>query len=358
MKNQKTFFLRKLFGTIFLISAIICLTLWVFGMRDFFIDFNSPLLFAYFNYSLKSILIPIYYLKEKIKEMLKDKESIQNLVLHKKSHEFDLQFLNEETFSEAIEKVNKERSFDYDKNFCKITATVFFLYFIPTLLYIWGFNLTNKRSNYILSNLGTIFIAIIMRFYKKKQFSIQIIIAIIIFYSGVILFTISINETDQDNLFGDMLIFLAVIIFSIYIIKLKSFSKYYPSFDITQVFGYIGINVMILVPFVLIFLQIFKDESIKFPVGKDILIILLDSIYSCANDIFVGLAIILLSPYLIAAGMSLYYPIMVTNEIISNNTKFDVFYLIGIILVISAFGIFLKDNCKSKQKIEKYNIIK
>jgi drug/metabolite transporter (DMT)-like permease len=337
---------RKTIGY-FLLALIILLTSAAYEWtNDLLKQFNKPFTFAYINYSCKTIFLLIYYLKEKFNQkFFKKSEFVDEEIMIKSTHEYNLENINEETFSETFDKIQFEKKIEYQNNLCKIILTLMLLYFVPTFLFVYGMSKTCDCTRFVISNLCTMFILVEKLMFLKGKCSVFRLIALIVLYIGVFLFRKT-NYIDDprknDDVVSDICILISVFLYSVYLNMIKYYSKRFKHyFDFTLILGYIGLYVLIFIPFAIILLVLVKVELFELPQADDIKLILLTSTLSSVNDILIYNTVILLSPHLVSAGYNLYFPIYMTYSLIHGDKTFDYYYLSGIILLFFSFFVFV-----------------
>ena len=338
----------KIYGCIFLLSTISFTAFLYRSIQDHFIISNKPDFLAYFMYSFKIIFFLIYFLKEKIKKRFNNQPEDTETILNKTTYEFNLDYLNDDTFSDYFERIQIYKKKSYEINLCKIIFSLILLNLIPTFFFLYGVLRTCKCNQFILINLCTLFILLENFLIYRGKFNKYNFISLLILYLGVYLFHNS-NTVDDNigsfDLTGNIFIFIAVFFYSLYLNVLKYYSKTYDHFfDIIYIYGYIGLYALIFLPIGIIFLSLLNIEQLYFPKLQEMESMLIISVLSIVNDLLISKSIILLSPQLISSGINLYYPLIITIKLISGEINFDYYYLSGLVLIICSFLIFFYDH--------------
>jgi drug/metabolite transporter (DMT)-like permease len=342
---------KKILGYIFL-SVVIAITVLSSILIKSLSTQVKPFFLTYINYCFLTLLIPIHAIKEKIigikrKEVETDYENIKKDCTN-------------DTFSETYIQLNQK---NLEKNFKKfhiICITLMVFWYFGNAFYNVGLSMTSISSANTLSNSSAIFILLINFIFKRTCSIIRVLAIILITAGGVLMafFQRQSKEKDdgKDSIMGDIYLIIGALFYSFYALILKYYAKRYRrKFDMMEIFGYIGFYNMLFIPFYLIFLNMLGLESFIWPDGKQMLFIFLNAVVSgMLSDLLQSYSITLLSPHIVSFGLAFTIPISYTNDILADNIKFNVFYLIGSICIFAAFVfIFYESYKKYLKKKEK-----
>jgi drug/metabolite transporter (DMT)-like permease len=340
----------KLKGYLLLLLLIIFTSFGYVWTDNLFNSFNKPFSYVYINYSFKTIFLLIYYLKEKFKKRFgKEVDFSDHISRTRTTFEYNLENIDDDTFSETMEKIQIEKRIEYEKNLCKIVSIIMILYSLPMFLLVYGMFRTCDSRKFTISNFCTGFVLVEKIILYNGKCSIVRFVALIFLYTGCILF-VQIKELDGKDTYdviGDICIFVAILLYSFYLNVIKYYSKLYKHyFDFIQILGFIGLYVLIFIPFAIFFLILLNIEILSLPSFEELRIILLLSIMSLVNDLLICNSVIMLSPHLVSSGYNFYYPILITYNIIIGKQDFDLFYLLGMILMLISFIMFVLEHTR------------
>lgn len=340
----------KLKGYLLLLLTIVFTSFAYVWTNTLFNSFNKPFSYVYINYSFKTIFLLVYYLKEKFKKWYRKDHDFSDIMSRTQTtFEYNLEKINDDTFSEAIDKIQIEKRVEYEKNLCKIISNIMILYSLPMFLLVYGMYRTCDCRKFLISNFCTGFVLVEKILLYNGRCSIVRLIALIFLYTGCILFVKmnGIDGNDSNDIIGDICIFIAIILYSFYLNVIKYYSKHYRHyFDFIQILGFIGLYVLIFIPFAIFFLILLNIEILSLPSIDELRIILIISILSSINDLLICNSVIMLSPHLVSSGYNFYYPIIITYNVILGKQDFDLFYLFGFILMLISFMMFVIEHAR------------
>lgn len=356
-KINKLYF-RSIIGYILLVVVILLTVLsavWVQKITDTV----KPFCLTYINYSFLTILIFVHCGKNKIKNCKKKK--VDNL---ENSYEDIAEQITDDSVSETFAKVMVDNRSDYSGKFHIICIILMTFWYFGNAFYNLGLSVTSITSSNTIANVNIVFIFLIKMIFFKSKCSLYKIIGLIFCIAGIILMAIfdatARQVKKEDSIIGDLYIIVSALFYSFYAISIKYYSKKHRfHFDVMEVFGYIGLYNMLLIPFVLIVLHIFGVESIAIPKGNDILLIFINAVVAgIVGDLIQSYCITLLSPHIVSFGLTLTIPLSYLWDFFNKNIEFHFLYIVGSILIYVAFSIILYENyIKYKKKKEQLELL-
>jgi drug/metabolite transporter (DMT)-like permease len=329
-KKIKLLLIRRIIGLVFLIIVIFLSTLssiWVKNVSRTV----KPFLLTYTNYILIVILIPITFIKRKIIEKCN------------KGGDKNINTIN------SMEVLNK---LEYNKIFHVTCIILMLLWILGNAFYNVGKSMASITTSNSLSNSAIIFILLGKVILFKSKCTIYKIFGLIICTVGVGLMTafeaVSEKDPGENTILGDIYLILGAFLYAGYALIIKHYSKKFKRhFDMMEVFGYIGLYNTLLMPFFILFLHFCNIEIFQMPTWTDILCIFINTLIAALiSDLFQSYSITLLSPHLVSFGLAMNIPLSYLFDILKGNIQFNLYYLFGSILIVSAFGVNLYESYK------------
>ena len=354
----------KLTGYICLFFVIIITVASSILTKSIETDFNKPFTFTYYTYCFLVILILVFYIKEKLKSYF------NNRVIDENEQEADIDLIRQSLqldFSEALQKLKSDNKREFEEYSNHIVILLMFLWYFANAFYNVGLTYLQISFGNTLSNLSFLFILLEKFICFGKKCSIFKVVASLVAVSGLALIAInqlrSSTETivSSDAFIGDIFILLGAFFYSIYSVLIKFFSKRYgDDFDIMFIFGFMGLYNLLLIPIFLFALSLFGGEAFEFPgfniIGKIFLNAIVAAIFS---DLLNSYAIILLTPHIVAFGLTLTIPLSILWDYLfkdkGNVVNFDAFYAFGTIFIFISFIIVVYESYR-KIQLKKRNM--
>jgi drug/metabolite transporter (DMT)-like permease len=341
---------RKIIGYVLLAFGI-CVNVLSSIWLQFIETDVKPFTLTYINYSFLSFLIIICFIRDKCK---------QCFIKEEKEHEIStmLDQTKDDTFSDTYDKIRVESKIKYEKEFHFICVILMFCWFFGNAFYNMGLTLTSITSANTLSNSAIIFILVEKVIFFKSKCSKYKIIGLLLCMGGVILMayfeaTIKREDEKERTIKGDICILLGAFCFSLYANLVKYFSKKHKHhFDMMRTFGFIGFYNMIIMPFLLLFLQICSIEKIRMPTFRNLCYILINAVVAgFISDLAQSYSMILLAPHIVSFALIFSAPLSYLYDYLIGDIKLNYFYLLGSGLIFSAFiCIFYENILKIKRK--------
>lgn len=305
------------------------------------IRFNTleirPFNFCFLNNSLLTLLIPISF----IKNIIRTKWLKNNI---ETTSEELLIRLNRDSLSDLIDNQNNDKSRQYNKQFYLYCLLLMSLWTLATTSLYYGIALSSSVTVNALANISIIIILIGKVAVLNNRVSIMKIISALVCMVGLFLLTnfrMTLNSTGEHfPLIGSILTVLSAIFYSAYVLVLKYFSKKYKHyFDMMEVFGYIGLFNLFILPFLLIFLTFLKIEHFTLPSSNEVLRMVFNGLITgLLCDQMQSYAITYLSPLVVALGIGLIVPFLYGFDMFMiNSFNFNIWYVMGTLLMIISF---------------------
>lgn len=374
----------KLLGVLFLFLTIGLLVLSSIIIQMIAVDdgFLKPFIFSYFNYSFLILLFPFYYTKIWVSKKCKKEAPITNTVKeeilsnnenetinNKESNptvnyneertltiDKEQKFLNEQTIDEDNnQKINLR--LEYNKKFHLFCIILMLLWYFGNCFYNLSIMTTSISSTNTISNSSIIFIfAIKIGFLKSKCSKYKVIGLILIIVSLIGVFWIDSdirNNRDQVSISGDIFAIVGALFYSVFALYLKYlYKKYGDNLNIIEIFAYIGLYTLLIIPVILVIMHFTHLEVFTFPNKKQFLIIFINSfIGSMISDVFQNYSNVLLSPHVVSFGLTLTIPVSYFYDVFEKKVRFDYRFIIVSFIIIIAFSFILYEKLTKKKKI-------
>ena len=322
-------------------------------------NFKKPFIFTYFNYSFMSILVVIYYIKEKIKACFFSKK--KNRI---REHETDIELIRNSTtddnFSEAYQFIKKARKIEFREFSYHIVILLMFLCYFSKAFYYIGLNYLGRLNGTGVSYSMFFFILFEGILCFNKRCSILKLLASIIFAAGLILIILNqikrTNHFSSDWIYGYLLIILSGLFYSLYAIFIAFFAKRYcEEFDIMLIIGLIGLYTLLLIPVFLLSLTIFGGETFEFPGFYKLWIMFIEYfLISIICEIISSYTFTIVSPKLVSVALTFSIPLTIAYRDIffkdvEEYTTFDGYYISGTILIFISVLLIIYERSKKKK---------
>jgi drug/metabolite transporter (DMT)-like permease len=360
----KSLYIKKIIGYILLFLVIIINVLSSIWVKDI-TENVKPFLFTYIDYSFLSILILVHYVKKKMQQYFKRKKLNDE---EKYFSEMEEGILSDDHFSETFEKIQNDNVNEYKQGFHFMVIVLMIFWYFGNVFYNLGLTRTSITSSNTLSNVTIIFLFTLKVLIFKKYSILKSwfkIVSTFLCVGGIILMAIFENyniqqsEGQEHSIVGDIYLILGALFYSFYSIYLKySYKKHRHQFDMMEVFGYLGLYNLLLIPFLLLLLNVLSIEIIKFPEPMTILYIFLNAVVAgIISDLCQSYCITLLAVHIVSFGLTLSIPLSFFYDMLLKTMDFNLFYLFGTILIFSSFIlIFIENIIKIRKKKEKMTV--
>ncbi|KAK9373298.1 uncharacterized protein V1513DRAFT_382888 [Lipomyces chichibuensis] len=214
---------------------------------------------------------------------------------------------------------------------------------------------TSVASGTILACTSSFFTLIIGSLVGVEKFSQRKLFAIMASLAGIFLISTQDSADDDENnnltagsiIVGDLMSLASAAIYGLYTSLLKVRIGDESRINMQLFFGFVGIwNTIILWP-VLLILHITGAERLEMPPTPYVwLILFLNCLATLGSDYLWIVTILLTSPLVVTMGLSGTIPLAVIGDIIFNHVHVSLWYLIGALLVGSAFFVINRDEEK------------
>ena len=360
-RNKK----RKLIiGFILLAIVIVITVVSSILIKDVYKDYPKPFAFTYFDTLFLAALIVVYY----IKIFIKSKLSYLNTPDQEKEESYhNLRQFSEGEYSQEIKKIKEQKEKPYNRRFHKYGIIMMLFWYFGNGFYNLGLINTSITSSNTLSNTSIVFIFLIKAIFLGAKCELLKIIATLLAGAGIFFMarfesTIE-GDTQKASFLGDVYVLTGALFYSIYAIILKRFSKNNEKyFDMMEMFGYIGLYNLLIVPLFLVILHFTTIEAFIIPTPNDILYIFINALVSgIIADLLQNYSIILLSPIMVSFGLTFGIPLSFMYDLFNGKIEFSYEYLIGSVLIFSSFivmiyGKFKRANMKKMKEREEEDI--
>lgn len=165
-------------------------------------------------------------------------------------------------------------------------------------------------------------------------------------FGGIVCIGIAEDDTEKDNLVGDLFAVAGAAFYAGYSVCLKTVD----GGDMVKVFGCMGIvNFVLLGPGVIL-VDLVGIEKFEAPGWYQVELIVLNGIVgSVACDLFWARSVEYLSPTICTLGLSFTIPISMAADKYLEKSEFEYFYILGALLILAGFVIItLTDNTPSQ----------
>ena len=132
-------------------------------------DYPKATVLVLFNYSLKTLFLLFYIIKEKIKRKYFIHSMVYEDIHNRTTYEYDLDYVNDETFSETYYRIQSDIYNELKNTFKKIIFILMFLNFLSTYLFLYSISNSSEGNQFIIISLCPLFILLEkLVFFKGK----------------------------------------------------------------------------------------------------------------------------------------------------------------------------------------------
>ncbi|CDJ38320.1 hypothetical protein, conserved [Eimeria tenella] len=140
-----------------------------------------------------------------------------------------------------------------------------------------------------------------------------------------------------DTFLGYVLAFLAAAAYALHTTALKAQENFDPDFDVDLIYGLMGLWVLVALPLLTLLLHLLQLEVFMWPDAFSWAVLLLCGLVGTAfADICWGRAVFLLNPVVATAASNVQIPISLWLDAIIFGRRFDGWYFVGMVAVVSA----------------------
>jgi drug/metabolite transporter (DMT)-like permease len=356
-KEEKKYELRKTIIGLILLSIVVIITVASSAVIKSVTETVKPFLFCYLNYNFYLVFILVDKIKnwyKKRQENNFDTDTEDNKIYTIRDH-----VRRDSGFSIEMRRFDSEVESSYENNFVCLTIILSLLWYMSNAFYSYALTFTYITNVNCISSSSIIWVLFLEYFFlikgdKRQNFiSFWKIFAVLFTISGLVNITIfnhnQNNNTKEENepnsikktIIGFSLSLSSSIIYSIYSVYFKYQSlKYAEKFNIVEIFGFMGLFNLLIIPFLLIILQIIKLEIFKIPTLEEFYWISANGFFAVIlNDFLMCYCILLLNPELVSFGITMTVPCSYIFDIfIKKDFEFNIIYLLGLICLIIGFA--------------------
>ena len=356
-KTENHNFSLKCAGYTNLFIAIIITIFNCLFVRSIEDPIKKPFSYTYYLYSLYLLLIPTYYIKERIKEGSTNKPST---VIREQETDIDIirNSVLEENFSEALITLKKEKNHEFEKYSNHIVISLMVLSYFSRALFLIGLNKLKFQIANSLLRLNFLFILTEKLLCFKTKLSKYSIFASIFAFTGIVLFLVHQSDTSfssKDCILGYTFTFIGAFFLSLYSVLINFLGKKYnEEFDVTLILGFIGLYNLLLIPIFLFSLNIFGGETLEFPDLKTMWTILINCILQgMIPELLYSYSLVFLSPISVGIIMSVIIPFSIICEKLLGQTNLeqknllDLYFILGTVFVFMSFIIIIYESLKN-----------
>jgi drug/metabolite transporter (DMT)-like permease len=334
-KKVNKLYTKKVLGYILLLFVILITVLSSIWIQDISANINTFLL-TYINYSFLSLFILFYHIKQGLKRYFKNQASPETVTIDQ-----DTTKLHDKAIPQKV--------------FYTMCIILMIFWYFGNAFYNLGLTKTSITSSNALSNTAILFILFEKAIFFRKRCSVYKIVGVTLCTTGIALMTyydsLERRNGTKGSIIGDIYIVLGALFYSFYANSLKYYSKRYKAFDMTLVFGYIGLFNMLIIPLVLLTLHLTGIEVFVVPSWHSILYIFINALVAgFISDFFLANTIILLAPHIVSFGMTLTIPLSYLFDFYKDNVDFSLLYLVSTLIIFLSFTIIFIESYQKYQK--------
>ena len=351
--------------------VLIILYIIIYTINAIYIRINSlnliPIKASFIQGSLFSIFIPISFLVASNKNFKKKRRHIGK---EKEVLNIEIENNMKDNLSDFMNKRFYEVYYQYVSKFYLLTAFFSVLYFLSIYLFYQGISFTQPLFGQIFFSFISAGLILIKLFDKKMKCNLNKILSYICILGSSIVYMISFLKNDDikfDKNYAFSTLFLVIFVVCqstlIYFVK-KVFKKYFYYVDVLEFVGYIGIYIVVFVPFILTILYfIFYSELIyDNPSGNSMFIVIGKGFFStCICDLCLAYILkyfaLKITCKLMIINLSIIYLIF---YIVTGKEKIfkDYYFMIGQVLTVILFILLIQNIYKKNLKREEFEVKK
>eukprot|EP00871_Galdieria_phlegrea_P002253 jgi/Galph1/3028/GphlegSOOS_G1656.1 len=328
---------------------------YIFGV----INYEKPLFLTYFSTSFFIVyLLPnlVKFMMTKVSNIFLQQQQSGSRGLSQASAVSKVNDLPQETVDEAeIRTLSVQEHTVQNNSFLQVYGSTVIQFGLLWLMANYFFNLaldrTSVASNTILSTLSSIFTLLMASFLQVEKLTLLKVFYVILNFVGVVLVTWSDSRSrGTRTMIGDACSVISALFYSFYVLFLRlRFSESNPV-DISQLFGWMGLFMLIgLIPLLFVW-DGFQWETFDRPSFTSFLWLVINALIGTVlSDYLWAIAVVFTSPVLATMALSLTIPLSTCFDALGNQTQFSFLYMVGALCVFSGFIGLALENRKDEQ---------
>lgn len=276
-----------------------------------------------------------------ILEVEEENDNVNTQIYNKDNHNYN-EINDVDSSDVSSSHINKDFSLEeYNKQFHLMCIYLAVLWYLGNCFYNLSIMTTSISSANTLSNSSIVFILTIKILYLKSSCSIYRILGLIIIsiaLGGLFWVDSGNSSSKKSSIIGDFYSILGALIYSVFALYLKQmYKKFKNHLNLVEVFGFIGLYTIFVIPLFLIFLHLTGLERCEIPNKEQYCYILINAfIGTILCDLLQNYSNILLSPHIVSFGLTLTIPVSYIWDVLNHNVIFEYrFVVIGVLTVIA-----------------------
>lgn len=320
------------------------LSMMLYSVTHIFLRYNTMgvdhFLLPYFQVASLVVFIPFSFLKTNITENCSKGKPTE---IERSSSVIEEKMKDE--FSEIMEKKFYENYFEYSSRFYLHAIILSLLYYIRLLFYYWSlYYIPPLNCNSIFAS--TVIVLQVIRMLTGKYKPSLLSNFILIFYSCGLCclfgYLNNANELKSLSVLGVIYASISVIVTALFLYYYNSITKKYKYYiDIFELFGFIGLFCLVIIPFPLVLMSYFATDGVRIPMGIELFIVLGKAMLcSCVNDVLIFNCISMFSMSVEVTSLGSFiiflyvFHMLLNDQVIADSIKITYFGCgVGLIMV-------------------------
>lgn len=240
------------------------------------------------------------------------------------------------------------------------------LWFLANYFYNYGLLYASITSSVVLSNTSPAWvyllsISCLVPAAVREKFDWVCALMILVSLSGFVLIALedkkdaSSSDSSSKPVLGDLLSLLSAMSYAVYAtyLKIKVPEEKEATFKFSYFLGFVGIcnDVLLLVLFFIFNATGF--ETFEWPDNETLMLLSLNAFFGTfVSDYCWARSVLLLGPFVTTLGITLTFPISAIFDSLVNGTKFSWLYMLGSVLIFTAFTVIILKEFRRKRAQE------
>ena len=259
------------------------------------------------------------------------------------------------------------------KKIFPISLTFCLLWFLANYFYNYGLLYASITSSVVLSNTSSAWvfllsISCLVPSRVREKFDIISALMIAVSLAGFVLIAVEDRHDAEESgdsgterpVLGDVLSLFSAMSYALYAtyLKIKVPEEEEATFKFSYFLGFVGISNDILLLGLFFIFDATGFETFEWPPRETLILLSVNAFFGTfVSDYCWARSVLLLGPFVTTLGITLTFPISAIFDSLVNDAKFSYLYLLGSILIFTAFGViitkdFMRRRAEERKKKE------